>query len=67
MKNSISIYDFKFQKSGYGHYKVTYISPITRKEWTITTDNMPLVDATKGENEPKKKDLIYLKKLCKNG
>jgi hypothetical protein len=62
----ISINDFRFTFSGYGHYKVTYISPNTGKEWTATTSNMPLIDATKNADEPKKKDLITLKKTCKS-
>ena len=28
--------DFTFTFSGHGHYKVTYTSPKTRKEWTRT-------------------------------
>ena len=67
MKTQISISDFRFTTSGYGHYKVTYISPITRKEWTTVTNNMPLVDATKNSDSPKIKDLNELKSVCKNG
>jgi len=66
MKNSIKITDFQFQFSGYGHYKVTYTNPATGKTWTTTTSNMPLIDATKNAEEPKKKDLNQLKSLCKN-
>lgn len=65
-RKSISISDFSFTFSGYGHYKVTYTSPVTRKSWTVTTNNMPLIDATKNEDDPKKCDLEALKKLCKN-
>jgi hypothetical protein len=64
MKTSIS--DFSFLLSGYGHYKVTYISPITGKKWTTVTNNMPLIDATKNADEPKQKDLNQLKKVCKS-
>ena len=28
---------------------------------------MPLIDVTKNADDPKQKDLITLKKLCKNG
>jgi hypothetical protein len=52
--------------SGYGHYKVTYESPVTRKRWTVTTSNMYLVDAIYHNDEPKKKDLNRLKWECKN-
>jgi hypothetical protein len=58
--------DFDFVFSGYGHYKVTYTSPTTGKQWTKTTNNMPLIDATKNSDVPKIKDLNSLKFLCKN-
>lgn len=65
MRNKISIYDFQFMPSGFGHYKVTYTSPNTYKKWTCTTCNMPLIDATKNAEMPKVKDLNELKRLCK--
>ena len=65
MKNSIQLSDFSFKFAGYGHYKVTYTSPVTGKQWTRTTNDMPLIDDTKGEDDPKKKDLILLKEMCK--
>lgn len=66
MKNSIKLSDFSFQFSGCGHYKVTYTSPVTGKSWTATTNNMPLIDATKNADDPKKVDLNELKNVCKN-
>ena len=66
MKAKISISDFNFLFSGYGHYKVIYTSKKTNKEYKITTNNMPLIDATKNEDSPKIKDLNELKRLCKN-
>lgn len=65
MKTKISISDFAFVVAGYGHYKVTYKSPITGKEWSKTTSDMPLIDATKNAEEPKKIDLERLKRFCK--
>lgn len=65
MKNNISISDFNFLPSGYGHYKVTYTSPNTGKQWTTVTSNMPLIDETKNAEEPKKVNLNRLKSLCK--
>ena len=62
----IHINDFTFKFKGYGHYQVIYTSPITYKEWSRTTNDMPLIDATKNADEPKKKDLIQLKQFCKN-
>ena len=66
MKTKISINDFSFSFSGYGHYKVTYTSPLTGKKWSTVTNNMPLIDATKNADEPKRKDLEELKYLVKN-
>ena len=64
MKTQLS--DFTFRPSGYGHYKVTYTSPVTGKTWTKTTNDMPLIDATKNADEPKRRDLEELKRLCKS-
>jgi hypothetical protein len=66
MKNQISLTDFTFLFAGYGHYKVTYTSPKTGKQWTTTTNNMQLIDATKGAEQPKIKDLLALKSVCKS-
>jgi hypothetical protein len=66
MKNSVKLSDFDFTFAGYGRYKVTYTSPITGKEWTATTNDMMLIDATKNADEPKKKDLVELRKMCKS-
>ena len=63
MKTEIT--DFTFVPAGYGHYKVTYTSPATGKRWTKTTSNMPLIDATKNADEPKRKDLNELKRFIK--
>lgn len=66
MKKSISISDFSFTMTGYGHYRVTYTSPVTRKQWSRTTTNMPLIDATKNADNPKVSDLNDLKSFCKS-
>lgn len=59
-----TIYDFDFEIAGHGYYKVTYTSPATGKRWTTTTtNNMPLIDATKNAEEPKRKDLEELKRI----
>ena len=63
MKTSIT--DFDFTLAGYGHYKVTYTSPKTGKQWSNTTSCMPLIDATKNADEPKQADLNELKAFCK--
>lgn len=61
-----TIYDFDFEIAGHGYYKVTYTSPATGKRWTTTTNNMPLIDATKNAEEQKRKDLEELKRICKD-
>ncbi len=58
--------DFQFLFSGHGHYKVIYTSPVTGKKWTKVTNDMPLIDSTKNEDAPKRKDLEMLKFICKN-
>lgn len=57
--------DFRFEVVTYGHYKVTYTSPKTGKQYSAITNDMPLVDATKNTENPKIKDLTTLKKICK--
>ena len=61
----ISIYDFSFQFSSYGFYKVVYQSPITGKKWSKKICNMYLIDMTKNEQNPKKVHLNDLKRLVK--
>lgn len=65
-KIKLSIDDFIFSFSGFGHYSVTYTSPVTFKIWTKTINNMPLIDATKNAECPKKCDLDDLKRLVKS-
>lgn len=67
MRKKTTISDFRFETAGYGHYKVTYTSPVTWKQWTAKTNDMPLIDATKNADEPKRRDLEILKRICKNG
>ena len=66
MNAKISITDFTFEFSGYGHYKVTYTSPKTGKQFKTVVSYMPLIDATKNSDNPKVKDLNHLKTLCKS-
>lgn len=65
MKNQIRKSDFRFSPSGYGHYNVTYTSPVTGSQWSTVTSNMPLIDLTKNSDSPRVMDLTQLKKLCK--
>ena len=66
MESKISINDFMFHKTGYGHYRVIYTSPKTNKTWTKTFNDMTIIDKTKNVDNPKKKDLEMLKWLIKN-
>lgn len=66
MRAKTTISDFRFEFAGYGHYKVTYTSPVTGKSWTAKTNDMPLIDATKNADEPKRRDLETLKRVCEN-
>ena len=65
MRKKVSIRDFRFEFAGYGHYKVTYTSPTTYKQWTALVNEMTLIDTTKNAEEPKRKDLEMLKRMCK--
>jgi hypothetical protein len=66
MKTTIKITDFNFTFAGYGHYKVSYTSPVTRKQWSKTISDMSIIDATKNAESPKIKDLKELKLIVKN-
>ena len=63
MRAKTTISDFRFEFAGYGHYKVTYTSPVTGKSWTAKTNDMPLIDATKNADDPKRCDLETLKRI----
>lgn len=66
METKVNLTDFSFLPSGHGHYKVTYKSPKTGRQWQRVTNDMQLIDATKNAENPKKKDLQILKNVCKN-
>ena len=66
MTQKISKYDFTFEFAGYGHYKVTYTSPVTGKQWSKTINDMTIIDDTKNADEPKRKDLEELKRKVKD-
>jgi hypothetical protein len=65
MRTKTTIGDFEFRFVGHGHYKVRYTSPATGKQWVTLTHDMPLIDATKNSDNPKRKDLEHLKWICK--
>jgi hypothetical protein len=65
MRRTIDITDFLFAPSGYGHYRVTYTSPVTGKKWHATLNDMSLIDDTKNSDFPKKCDLIRLRSRVK--
>jgi predicted Rdx family selenoprotein len=57
---------FKFHFAGYGHYKVTYTSPVTGKQWEKTINDMTIIDRTKNADTPTAAALLQLKKICKS-
>ena len=65
MKDSIQLTDFTFTFTGYGHYKVSYQSPITGKIWAKTITNMMLIDHTKNAEAQTQKALNDLKRAVK--
>ena len=65
MKRVIKKTDFSFKFVGYGHYMVTYTSPVTFKKWSAVLNDMPLIDAVKYEEEPLRKHLEALKRMIK--
>ncbi len=67
MSARMSIQDFSFRFIGYGRYKVIYTSPKTYKQWSIYISDMTVIDSTLNADNPKRKDLENLKRLCKNG
>jgi hypothetical protein len=60
-----SINHFSFEFMGYGHYKVTYTSPATGKEWSKTINDMSIIDRTKNADYTTVASLNQLKKLVK--
>ena len=63
----ISISNFTFEV-GKNVTKVTFFSTITNRLWRENVDDWSLILRTlKNKNTPTQKDLITLKKLCKNG
>jgi hypothetical protein len=57
---------FIFERSGYGHYKVTYVYPSGRTA-SRTIDDMRLIDLTHGAENPRRRDLISLRNLVVKG
>ncbi len=57
--------DFSFEFAGHGHYRVTFQSYTTGREWTKTISDMALIDAVKNEEYPLRKDLNELKRVVK--
>lgn len=57
--------EFNFEFAGHGHYRVTYTSPKTGKQWSKVISDMELIDLTKNEDSPTKKNLNILKRAVK--
>lgn len=66
-KNRLSISNFTFERLETGQYLVKFYSTKTNKESMNIINDIDLIIACKVSSNPKQKDLIALKKLCKNG
>ena len=58
-------HDFNFVHLSYGRHLVQYISPTTGLVWTRETDDMLMIDSVKNKEQPRRKDMTYLKKFIK--
>ena len=63
----ISISNFTFEHAEELGYIVIFFSTKRNKSWICKTINSQLINATLKTTNPLQKDLITLKKLCKNG
>ncbi len=57
---TIEQFDFKF--AGHGHYKVRYTTKKRGDSWVSMVNDMTLIDATKGAEEPTQRDMIALRR-----
>ena len=64
----MKISDFYIRFVGSGHYRISYFSPITNKEWTKLVTDMTIIDEFKGTetNDHTQVRLNWLKKYVKN-
>lgn len=62
MKTTITKFDFA--QLSYGLYKVVYTSS-KGKKYTAKVDDMEIIDRVKNTDNPLKKDLNTLKRICK--
>lgn len=61
--NDLSCFSFEF--TGYGHYRVTYTTPVRGDYWIATITDMPLIDATKNSEWAKLEDIKHLRYTVK--
>lgn len=65
MKSPITIDCFRFVPTSYGQWRVSYKTLKRTKVWTRIISDSMLIDATRGAEKPKLKDLVRLKNLVK--
>lgn len=65
MKTTLN--DFRFKLRGYGHYLVTYTSPVTGNRWSRIITDMSIIDDTLNEENPRQASIDKLKKIVKRG
>ena len=57
---------FRFNFSGYGHYRVVYTTPSKRYMYIVTINDMTVIDATKNAEYAKLDDILNLRRMCVN-
>lgn len=63
--NAISITDFTFVNDSYGHCFAEFTSRNTRKSWVALVTDMTMIDSTRNSGDPRRDDLVRLKRHCK--
>ena len=67
MARANDLSNFKFQRDGYGRYRVTYNTPMRGDYWVASITDMSIIDATKNSDWAKVKDIKHLISICKQG
>ena len=64
---TLSVDNFTFLFHSQNRCTVTFYSTLTNKDWSATTNNIQLINEIRNSKNPKQKDLLILKNLCKDG
>ena len=63
MNTKLSLANFSFKQSGYGHYYVTYTSCGGRIVRSALINSMPLIDCTRNSDSPTQYNLNRLRSV----